>query len=170
MDAHKPQFRLIEGGQGGDHLQLHLPQETLDLVESMLREVVPKFARYAWFVDAEGWAFVFEGEPPSDRTYLMRCLASALCAAGEPAEGVRIHPTPNLAPFEIRLHVQTLGPGRPLAVLICQPQEDADLAGMERVLAGIRPRLESTVAGGLWIVPPNTSEEFGSNARRPPRA
>lgn len=142
-----PRFRLIEGGLGSDRPQLDLPQESLDLIERMLREIVPKFARYGWFIDAEGWAFVFEGEPPSDRTYLMRCLAHSLCRAGEPVDELRIHPTPNLAPFEVRLHVQTVGPGRPQAVLICQPQDHADLVRMEQALAGIRPRLESLVAG-----------------------
>jgi len=159
VDADRPGFRLL--GPPEDRVELHLPQEKLDLVEGMLREVVPKFARYAWFIDAEGWPYAFEGSPPSDRTYLMRCLAAALCAAGEAASGIRIHPTPNLAPFEIRLHVQTLGPGRPQAVLICQPHENSDLAGMEQVIAGIRPRLETMVTEGLWIVPPEGS---------PPRA
>jgi len=172
VDEDKPKFRLLGPEDDKDRLELHLPQEKLDLIEGMLREVVPKFARYAWFIDAEGWPYAFEGSPPSDRTYLMRCLAAGLCAAEETASGVRIHPTPNLAPFEIRLHVQTLGPGRPQAVLICQPHDNADVAAMEQTIAGIRLRLEEMVVGGLWIVPPKTiiSEEFGENVRRPPRA
>jgi len=168
----KPRFRLLGPEDDKDRLELHLPQEKLDLIEKMLREVVPKYARYAWFIDAEGWPYAFEGEPPSDRTYLMRCLAAGLCTEGESASGMRTHPTPNLAPFEIRLHVQTLGPGKPQAVLISQPHDKADLAQMDQVIAGIRPRLEEMVVAGLWIVPPGmkTSEEFGLNARRPPRA
>jgi hypothetical protein len=155
----KHRFELLQGGQGADRVELHLPQEKLDLIEGMLREVVPSLARYAWFIDAEGWAYAFEGSPPSDRTYLMRCLASALCAAGETANGIRMHPTPNLAPFEIRLHVQTLGPARPQAVLIVQPHDDADLQKLDRTLAGTRPRLEEMVVAGLWIVPPGTKRE-----------
>ena len=172
MSESDPKFRLVGPPGDEDRVELHLPQEKLDLIEKMLREVVPKYARYAWFIDSEGWPYAFEGEPPSDRTYLMRCLAAALCAAGEAASGIRMHPTPNLAPFEIRLHVQTLGPGRPQAVLITQPHENADLQELERMIAGIRPRLEEMVVAGLWIVPPGmkTSEEFGVNARRPPRA
>ena len=157
MDADKPRFELVPGGRGEDRLQLHFPQETLDRIEGMIRDVVPKLARYAWFIDAEGWAFVFEGGPPSDRTYLMRELAWTVCQAGESVSAIRLHPTPNLAPFEIRLHVQTFGPGKPQAVLICQPHDDTDLAKLELVLAGIRPRLEEMVVGGLWVVPPGAS-------------
>jgi len=151
VDHDKSGFRLL--GPPEDRVALHLPQEALDLIEGMLRDVVPKFARYAWFIDAEGWAYAFEGAPPSDRTYLMRCVGFTLCRAGAPVDGIDVYPTPNLAPFEIRLHVQTLGPGRPQAVLICQPHDDADLAAMERTLAETRPRLEKMVTEGLWIIP-----------------
>ena len=161
MNADNSGFRLLGPEDDKDRLELHLPQEKLDLIEGMLREIVPKFARYAWFFDAEGWPYAFEGAPPSDRTYLMRCLAAALCEAGEAASGIRVHPTPNLAPFEIRLHVQTLGPVRPEAVLITQPQEKADLQELERTIAGIRPRLEQMVVAGLWIVPPGASPGSG---------
>ena len=161
MNADNSGFRLLGPEDDKDRLELHLPQEKLDLIEGMLREIVPRFARYAWFFDAEGWPYAFEGAPPSDRTYLMRCLAAALCEAGEAASGIRVHPTPNLAPFEIRLHVQTLGPVRPEAVLITQPLEKADLPELERTIAGIRPRLEEMVVAGLWIVPPGASLDSG---------
>jgi hypothetical protein len=151
VDADPPRFRLVEEK---DRLVLQLPQETLSAIGAMLGDVVPRFARYAWFIDAEGGALVFEGSPPSDRTYLMRQLGWTVCDSGDAVRGFRIHPTPNLAPFEIRLHVLTLGPVRPEAVLICQPHENADEAAMEKVLAGMCGRLERMVIDGLWILPP----------------
>jgi len=156
VDADKPKFHLV---REKDRLVLQLPPETLSEIEAMLRDVVPGFARYAWFIDAEGGALVFEGSPPSDRTYLMRQLAWSVCDAGDSVDGFRIHPTPNLAPFEIRLHVRTFGPVRPEAVLICQPHDKIDESAMEQALAGMRPRLEKMVIDGLWILPPGAVVE-----------
>jgi hypothetical protein len=126
----------------------------LSAIEGMLREVVPSHARYAWFIDAEGWAYVFEGSPPSDLTYLIRTLAWETCDAGKEVQGIRIHPTPTLGPFEVRIHLQTLGPLKPQAVLICALHPEANLSDLEEALAGIRPRLGAMVIEGLWIVPP----------------
>ena len=160
----EPRFRLLNGGQGedevDDHLELDLPQETLSAIEGMFREFVPGLARYAWLIAADGWAYVFEGAPPSDLTYLMRCLASSCCEAGEEVSGFCLRPTPTLAPFEIRLHVQTLGPGLPQAVLICAPRPEASSTELESAVAAIRPRLEKMVADGLWIVPSPISIEL----------